>query len=203
MAQSRKRLALAAATAAVGAGLAFAPMADAALASGPAPSDTPRVAESGWGAVDGLPGKSKAAAGDNIYYFKFAHSKKCAEVPGLSKTRGKGLDQWTCTGRGHHWWYLTEGPGSTVHVVNYNSKLCMNVKGGSTANKAPVVQWDCNNQNNGLWVLQYHSQYGQYRLWNAKSGKCVNVRGASTGNGADLIQYTCSDAANNRFWAID
>ncbi len=202
MAQNKKTLALAAATAVIGGGFVCAPAADA-VAPRADSAATERATGSAWRAVDGLQGEAKAAAGDYIYYFKFAHSNKCAEVPGLSKARGKGLDQWTCTGKGHHWWYLTEGPGSTRHVVNYNSKLCMNVKGGSTANKARVVQWDCNNQNNGLWVLEYHSQYGQYRLVNAKSGKCLNVRGASKGNGADLIQYTCSNAANNRFWAID
>ena len=164
-----QRFALAAASVVIGSGLAFAPTAD---ASPRAASPAESTVTSGWSTVSGVKGQN-AAAGDNIYYFKFAHSSKCAEVPGASKTNGKGLDQWTCTGRGHHWWYLTEGPGSTLHVVNYNSRKCMNVKGGSTANKARVVQWTCNNQNNGLWGLEYNSQYGQYRLRNAKSGKCL------------------------------
>ncbi|MEU6991060.1 hypothetical protein ABZ953_10445 [Streptomyces sp. NPDC046465] len=45
--------------------------------------------------------------------------RKCAEVPGLSKTKGEGLDQWRCTGRGHHWWCLTEGPGNGADLIQY------------------------------------------------------------------------------------
>ncbi|WP_370418959.1 RICIN domain-containing protein [Streptomyces sp. QH1-20] len=195
-----KHLAIAAASVVIGSGVAFAPLADASPKAAPVAES---AVDSGWKTVPGVKKDVRAAAGDNIYTFKFAHSSKCAEVPGLSTANGTGLDQWTCTSRGHHWWYLTEGPGSSVHVVNYNSKKCMNVKGASTANKARVIQWTCNDQNNGLWALQYHSTYGQYRLVNAKSGKCLNVNGASKGDGADLIQWTCSDAPNNRFWAID
>lgn len=195
-----KYLATAAASVVISSALAFAPTADASPDAAPAAAS---AAASGWKTVSGVRQDAKAAAGDKIYYFKFAHSSKCAEVPGLSKANGAGLDQWTCTSKGHHWWYLTEGPGSTVHVVNYHSKKCMNVKGASTAQGARVIQWTCNNQNNGLWTLRYNSDYGQYRLVNAKSGKCLNVNGASKKNGADLIQWKCSNAANSRFWAID
>ncbi|WP_409235680.1 RICIN domain-containing protein [Streptomyces sp. PA5.6] len=143
-----------------------------------------------------------AQDGDGWGYMRFAHSGKCADLPGWNTGNGVQLDQWSCASQANLWWGLRFVTNDTVEVVNHHSRKCMNVKGASTANRAKVVQWPCNGQANARWYVDQFSD-GTLRLKNVKSGKCLNVEGADTRNGADLIQWSCSGAANNRFAFID
>jgi hypothetical protein len=157
-----------------------------------------------------------AAAADERYMLRAAHSGKCLDVLGgpAATASGVAVQQWGCLNAdqtNQHWYFTPAGDGATFFVKAGHSGKCLDVTGGvdATADGVPVQQWACVSfaQSNQRWSVVPAGDSTTYFLKAAHSGKCLDVRGGqgALDDGVPLQQYTCRDytQSNQRFFFTD
>ncbi len=132
----------------------------------------------------------------------------CADVAGVSKTNGAGIQLWTCGGSlaTNEYWTLVPisgAYGAGYQAVSVNSNLCLGVDNSSQANGAHLQQWQCTGANSPNQIWQFMPFNGVYELVSLNSGLCLDLPGGSSANGNLLQQWSCGQGNNpNQLWSI-
>jgi hypothetical protein len=92
-------------------------------------------------------------AGGGYYKLRARHSGKVVEVGGLSTADGAAIQQWGDWNGSNQQFSLADSSGGYVRLVNRNSGKAVEVGGLSTADGAAIQQWSDWNGSNQQWQL--------------------------------------------------
>ena len=123
--------------------------------------------------------------------------------PGLSKTPGEQMIQWTANGQHNQsWFFSSQGNGHYV-IMNMSSGLLLTDPNSSAKPLTPLEQQTETRDDSQLWSLI--PQGGGYLIQNKGSGLVIDDPNFSSTPGTGIILYPRKDASkdgSNQVWMI-
>ncbi|WP_229070515.1 non-reducing end alpha-L-arabinofuranosidase family hydrolase [Actinoplanes sp. DH11] len=127
-------------------------------------------------------------------------SGKALDVYNLATNDGARITQWTRNDQVQQQWQFVDSGGGWYRLKSRHSGKVLDVYNWSTADGGSIVQWSDNNAANQQFSVQ--DVDGHIQLINRNSGKALEVQGASTADGANIVQYSDWNGANQQWQLV-
>ncbi|GAA1870037.1 family 43 glycosylhydrolase [Myceligenerans crystallogenes] len=143
-----------------------------------------------------------AATIDTTAYYVLVNrnSGKALDVYNLATNDGARITQWSRNDGNQQQWQFVDSGGGYYRLKSRHSGKVLDVSGRSTADGAAIVQWTDNNSTNQQFSVQ--DVDGHIQLIARHSGKAVEVQNASTADGGNIVQYSDWNGSNQQWQLV-